>query len=599
MMFKHTILFSRQAHPGFGGMESHQIALAQQCPIMVTGNGNYQVNGSVRINSLPTLHQLLDFLYDIVERKHISVFFFNDLGFITVIEKLKKTFPHIKFILRSGGNDLYRAPVNNDYIGLTDRQHYICTIINRYIDTLIVNSDYSYLRSFKLGISPKLMKKIRGGVGYINQTNSELGILSDRQTFRGLYGKGRLILVFACRMKKFKGIKEFLDLFVSYPQRHKFFLVFVGTGDQLSLIQSNIFANDMDEQCLFLGELSYCDSLRIISFADYLVNPSIEEKRIYNDESYIHTETMGRSMMEAVSQHVPLIATNVGGTREIFDECKDVGYLIGEPYGLHEILDQILLDPKRYTPMACNYSWKEVFNQYKLIVTPPKKHVLVLDLDDTILHQGEDIAEVKRLLNIKRSKFHLIINTARSYDEHLKKLADYLMTDYCIANNGSHIYSMKPTRWNDSSFLYYQIRQETDDIFCAIKCIFIDCEVKKTQNHIIQLRFINEIQPNDIQRIERLLKGTTFEYINNTHLMKVYSKYISKGAALLFVLKNLFYDKVYGAGNSLNDCLFLKYADYIWLSDDLKCVEFTKTPITYFGKEEVGIKLLTNILKKI
>lgn len=81
--------------------------------------------------------------------------------------------------------------------------------------------------------------------------------------------------------------------------------------------------------------------------------------------------------------------------------------------------------------------------------------------------------------------------------------------------------------------------------------------------------------------------------------MKVYSKYISKGAALLFVLKNLFYDKVYGAGNSLNDCLFLKYADYIWLSDDLKGVEFTKTPITYFGKEEVGIKLLTNILKKI
>lgn len=74
MMFKHTILFSRQAHPGFGGMESHQIALAQQCPIMVTGNGNYQVNGSVRINSLPTLHQLLDFLYDIVERKHIWFF---------------------------------------------------------------------------------------------------------------------------------------------------------------------------------------------------------------------------------------------------------------------------------------------------------------------------------------------------------------------------------------------------------------------------------------------------------------------------------------------------------------------------------------------
>ena len=597
-MFQKTILFSRLMFPDIGGMESHQAALSHMCPIQVAIEGGYHILYHGTDFSTPSLPLFLDRLEDFTMRLQITVFFFNDLGFITIIEDLKARFSHVQFIMRSGGNDILRAPVGDDSIDLSRRQSFICKTINHYIDNLIVNSDYSYLRLIKLGILPSLMKKVRGGVGDINPSDHSTS--KERDAFRRRYGIGeRTLLLFVCRMKRFKGINEFLDDFASYPYRKDFYLVFAGDGEMLQSIRQAVLANGLDSQCAFLGKLSYQDSVHLISFADYLVNPSIEEERFYGDKSYIHTETMGRSMMEAVSQKVPIIATDVGGTRELFYECENVGYLIGKPYGIHEILDRIRMEQHPFHPIACDYSWKNVFDKYRLLMNPPDKNVLVLDLDDTLIRTGEDIESIVYLLNQKRSRFHLIINSARKYDQDLKALSDRLGADYCIANNGSYIYTQKKTMWNDKSFLYDEIIQDTDKVYRLLKISFHDCVVKKTHEHIIQLRFNKAIGSEELKRLETILSGTSFEYIFNSNLMKVYPKYMSKASAFQFVLKDLFFNKIYGAGNSLNDCLFLRLTDHAWLSDNLKGVDLGSAVVTYFHDDEAGIRLLSNILKEL
>lgn len=599
-MFNNMIFFARTSNPDFGGMESHQIALAQYCPLQAYADEGFLVRDYDRCFRSEDLSHFMDCIGKIVRRYNIEVFFFNDLGFIANFDELKKRFRYIRFILRSGGNDLYRAPINDDSIDLAIRQQYICNVISRSIDTLIVNSDYSYLRSVLLGIPPQLMKKIRGGTSSLLVCKSQNKHWENARFFREAYDvRDKILLVFACRMKKFKGILEFLETFSTYPNRASFFLVFVGVGDQLPLIQSAIRTYKLGSQSAFLGKLSYQDSLRIISFADYLVNPSIEENRIYGNKSYVHTETMGRSMMEALSLHVPIISSNVGGSREIFYECENTGYIINEPYGIHEIFDRILRFSDKKKPIVCDYSWDAVFRKYKLLINHSRKHVLVLDLDDTILRQGNEYTEIEHMLKLKRDQFYLIINTARCFDDSLKVLSNSLNADYCIAQNGSYIYTKNPTRWNDEDFLYAQIIEETECIYHKLYAAFADCEVKKTEKHIIQIRFNDEISTNNLQILDNIILGSAFEYIHSSHLMKVCSKYVNKGAALLFVLKDLFFDKVYGAGNSLNDCLFLRYADHAWLADDLSDVVFTDKKVNYFKKNDVGISLLSEILNKM
>lgn len=599
-MFYNIIFFARTCNPDFGGMESHQIAMTQYCPIQVYADDGYQVRDYDRRLHSEDLSHFMDIIGIMVRKYNIKVFFFNDLGFIANIDELKTKFSYIRFILRSGGNDLYRAPIMDDSIDLTIRQQHICNVISRSIDTLIVNSDYSYLRSVSLGIPPQLMKKIRGGTSRLLVYKTQNRNWTNARMFREAYDVGnKILLVFACRMKKFKGILEFLETFSTYPDKASFFLVFAGVGEQLPLIQSAVRRYKLDSLCVFLGKLSYEDSLRMISYADYLVNPSIEEYRIYGDKSYVHTETMGRSMMEALSMHVPIISSNVGGSREIFYECENAGYIINEPFGIHEIFDRILRSSEKKKPMVCDYSWDAVFRKYRLLINHSRKHVLVLDLDDTILRKGDGYTEIEHMLKLKRDQFYLIINTARDFDDSLKDISDSLNADYCIAHNGSYIYTKNPTRWNDMDFLYGQIIEETEGIYQKLYSAFVDCKVKKTQKHIIQIRFDDEISTNDLLILDQILVGSMFEYIHSSHLMKVCPKYVNKGAALLFVLKDLLFDKVYGAGNSLNDCLFLRYVDYAWLSDDLSGVVFTDKKVNYFKKNDVGINLLSEILNKM
>lgn len=601
-IFKHIILFAKTMHPGIGGMEVHQTEFMKKCRIVVTRDNEYTVFHNNQLYLYENYEKLIDALSVLLSQYDMRMFFFNDLSFVRLFECLKSTFQNIRFVFRSGGNDIFRAPWDDDTIALNIRQRNVCTTL-KSIDTMIVNSNFSYLRNVKFGIPPYKMKKIRGGVDYnkCKKNVEHSHEISHRIREKYLCGD-RKILMFACRLKRFKGIVNFLESFLRYGRRNEFYLIIIGEGDRGEEIKRILNAHKNDINAIMLGELGHDDVLQYISAADFIVNTSIEDKIYFGNEMYIHTETMGRTMMESLSEGIPIIATNVGGTEELFQECKNTGYMINSFKELPMVLTRILDDNEipKHKIVTPDYSWQAIFDSYKSMFEERNKDVLVLDLDDTLINSDADIYTISRIIKENKHLFFLIINTARFLTPELKRLADYLHADYLIAANGMNIIRYDNNiLWDENTGLIKDTIKQTDKILKCLKHDFPTFEIKKTHPHLIQIKGSKEFKTNIVKTIDIILHGTNFFSIHHGKMMKIISKSVSKETALYFVLKDLYYSKVYGAGNSLNDYLFIRDVDYGWMASEYSTLFENHDNIIYFEKDEVGVILLNRIISKI
>ena len=230
------LLFTDKIGSGFGGMEEHRQQFieffsdrkeSQLLIIFLKPQISVKFNGNVyKLNSFTGLIRLLKSII-----KEDDIFFFNDCWWIQHIKTFKRLFRLNKFILRSGGNDLFRAPIYFDSIPLIIRQKVIVKIINVYIDCLIVNSSYSYFRNIESGINPKIMKRIRGGVDSNTVNNLKIKKAENRLLFDSRYRTfNKTLILVACRFVKFKGILEFLTEIKENFNFDKNFLLLVGDG---------------------------------------------------------------------------------------------------------------------------------------------------------------------------------------------------------------------------------------------------------------------------------------------------------------------------------------------------------------------------------
>ena len=171
-----VFLFSNCFNDNFGGMEEHRNSFVKyfknddKYALIQISNINNEFN--IYLNDqnyvFNDLLLFISFLKTIVNLN--DIFFFNDFWWINDISRLKQHFLNIKFIIRSGGNDVLRAPIDSDDLSLTFRQKKLVEVINKNINYFIVNSDYSYIVNRNLGINPKIMKKIRGGVDFVHNS---------------------------------------------------------------------------------------------------------------------------------------------------------------------------------------------------------------------------------------------------------------------------------------------------------------------------------------------------------------------------------------------------------------------------------------------
>lgn len=121
---------------------------------------------------------------------------------------------------------------------------------------------------------------------------------------------------------------------------------------------------------------------------------------------------------------------------------------------------------------------------------------------------------------------------------------------------------------------------------------------KKTHDHIIQIKTTLDFNEHIFSQLNKVIENTSLEYIANRTYIKIFSKKISKLAALNYVKKDITFNKVYAAGNSLNDIQFIVSADYGWISEDM--YEYASSSnLKKFDKNKVGIYLLEEILSNM
>lgn len=334
---RNVILFTNTFTQGFGGMEAHFNAAVRyfskqskdfKLSFIATNKETFQLRNLdgeivIKTNSIQQFsQQLQNFTTGDV------VYLFNDGHWIEQMDVLRKDHSAALFMMRSGGNEFMKAGIF-PHLRLNERQQAWGDIVNHYVDYVISNSNFTTERMLGCGFMREKIVKIRGGadvqVCYDNVQNRK----KYRQEFDAIYRtENKTLLVVASRMVKFKGIDVLIEAISNSAYKDTIFLLLVGNGEEYEALHAQCEASLLKGSYSFVGGKTHAQTMRYIAIADLFCNTSQLYGKQSFQETYIHTETMGRSMIEAICHGVPIIATDVGGTKELFEEQTHIGLCV-------------------------------------------------------------------------------------------------------------------------------------------------------------------------------------------------------------------------------------------------------------------------------
>ncbi|MCH8888852.1 glycosyltransferase family 4 protein [Patescibacteria group bacterium] len=306
-----------------------------------------------------------------------GVFFFNSLYWIETLAVLKKTFPDTVYIQRSGGNDIMQSRVPAGGNTLAERQKFVVSTLNAHLDTLIINSEYTRSRFKILGICDALMYTIVGGV----DTKIFHPITKDQQRILRLNMQlplDKTIILSVCRMVSFKGLPYLICAIAKLAARNIHYII-VGDGPEKQRIQTLIDQNGLQDSVTLVGEIPMQDIHKYYKASDIYALTPIEELVIIKEESYIRTETMGRSFCEAIATNLPIVASLVGGIPEVLKKYPHA-VLVSQQNTVattHAIMTK--LEPcyqyiKSNITLPNTHSWYAIFNTYEQLFTTTSAH---------------------------------------------------------------------------------------------------------------------------------------------------------------------------------------------------------------------------------
>ena len=265
------------------------------------------------LTSFKILRRLLHKNYDVINTK-TRFFITSFLGLI--FAKLKRTpLMHTEYGAR-------HSIVPNKVINLISRAY------DHSIGTLIVKSARR-----NIGVSEAVCEFLK----HLGATNIQLvhnGI--DTTTFKkkedtncrqklGI-SNDAMVITFVGRLIYAKGVQDLISAFSKMKDTApEVKLLIVGDGPYRANLEKLAHQTDCHSSILFLGQKNQAELVEILSTTDIFVNPS-------------YSEGLPTSVMEAASIGLPIIATDVGGTREIIAMDKtgilvkagDVGQLVEE-----------------------------------------------------------------------------------------------------------------------------------------------------------------------------------------------------------------------------------------------------------------------------
>lgn len=280
--------------------------------------------------------------------------FFNSGRWIEQFGQIQHLFPKAVFLYRTGGNEILKASLIDLQISdHAERQAYWVRTLNRVIHVLITNSSYTEERLRKLGVICRFSRFV-GGV------NTDALKLSD------LPINHPPVIFCAARFVPYKNHALLISLAQElFSRGYKFQLRLAGDGPLLGQIQEQVRSEQLTSVVTFLGPLDHVMTCQEIARASIYMQLSSDQKMPVPGGYYIHSEGMGRSIIEALTAGVFVIAGRSGALPEIV--TQDCGLLVdlNDAKQLADQMEPIFQRLPIRRPFTEEYSWGKIFQGYE------------------------------------------------------------------------------------------------------------------------------------------------------------------------------------------------------------------------------------------
>ena len=357
-MPKGILFFADRLPPLIGGMEMH----ARYFIDYFRHHSRFPLLAIVSKDAEDSDMLVWEDTQEVIEMKYFSqhvkpdFLFFNSGRWIEEIDILKDMFPEAKLIYRTGGNEILKAPlVRNNHPEHDLRQKYWKDALNRNIDLMITNSAYTEARLHKLGIETPFFCCV-GGV------NTDV----LKGTKRSL--QGPITIFCAARFVPYKNHVLLLSVIHQlYLRGYQVRLKLAGDGPLLEKTKEHARNLDIQSIVEFLGVLVNEEVCREIAQADIYMQFSNDQLTKVTGGSYIHSECMGRSILEALAAGTYVIACRSGALDEIVTPERGLLVDFDDHVVITDKIENIFRTlPER--PSFCeDYAWTKIFKRYEEI----------------------------------------------------------------------------------------------------------------------------------------------------------------------------------------------------------------------------------------
>ncbi len=359
-MNREILFFADKLPPLVGGMELHADYFIRyfknhhKYQLLAVITKNTQDLDQLILNESSSSIHLKD-LPNLIEPTFI---FFNSGRWIEELSLIRQLYPKSKFIYRTGGNEIIKAPLIKKRIyEHKARQQYWIESLNTTIDTLITNSSFTENRLRNLGITCSFLRCV-GGVNLEGLTPN----LNVR--------KSRVLKLFcAARFVAYKNHTLLIELIDSLIKRgHILELNLAGDGPLKENIQQLVKSKKLEDSVKFLGTLENISVCQEITNSDIYIQLSCDYLTEVEGGSYVHSEGMGRSILEAISAGTYIIAGHSGALSEIVTSDRGLLLDLNDIDAMVENVEQVFLQRPPRRPPYHGYCWSEVFKKYEILM---------------------------------------------------------------------------------------------------------------------------------------------------------------------------------------------------------------------------------------
>ena len=350
------LFFADRLPPLTGGMEVH----AKYFIEYFTNHNKFPIIGIITKNIEKQDCIVLQDKTSLININNLSKFFnpqiifFNSGRWVEELKQIRNIFPSTKFIYRTGGNEILKAPlIKNKIPDHKMRQLYWVQAINNSIDILITNSAYTEERLRKTGIKITF-KRFVGGVNISALQNTN-------------HKKNNVTTIFcAARFVPYKNHSLMISLINELVlRRYKFKVRFAGDGPLLKETKQQVKNYGLDLVIDFLGELNNSAACKEISNADIYMQLSKDQITEVTGGSYIHSEGMGRSILEAIASGTFVIAGKSGALSEIVKSKQGLLLELDDIKKMADKVEQIIKYPPAKRVIQTKFDWSKIFMGYE------------------------------------------------------------------------------------------------------------------------------------------------------------------------------------------------------------------------------------------